>query len=62
MKFAELLQELTQIVQELESGNLSLEESIEKYKRGMELSILCKEKLTEAKDIVVNKMNDNGKS
>ena len=62
MKFAELLQELTQIVQELESGNLSLEESIEKYKRGMELSILCKEQLPEAKDIVVNKMNDNGKS
>ncbi len=59
MKFEELLSELNKIVAELESGTLSLEESIEKYKRGMELSNLCKNKLIEAKEVVVNKMNEN---
>ena len=59
-KFEELLKELQEIVQTLESGQLSLEESIEKYQRGMELSILCKRKLEDAKEIVVKKMNEEG--
>lgn len=59
MKFEQLLEELNQIVKELENGQLSLEDSIEKYKRGMELSRLCKEKLVEAKNIVVSKMDEN---
>ena len=58
MTFEELLKQLNSIVTELESGELSLEESIEKYKRGMELSKLCKEKLQEAKDVLVTKMDD----
>lgn len=62
MKFEELLNELKIIVSELESGTLSLEESIEKYQRGMELSNLCKTKLLEAKEVVVNKMSDNSDS
>ena len=62
MKFEELLNELNIIVKELESGSLSLEESIEKYKRGMELSNLCKTKLMEAKEVVVTKMNENNES
>lgn len=59
MKFEELLNELKIIVSELESGTLSLEESIQKYKRGIELSNLCKTKLLEAKEVVVNKIGDN---
>ncbi len=59
MKFEELLNELKIIVAELESGTLSLEESIQKYKRGIELSNLCKTKLLEAKEVVVNKIGDN---
>lgn len=59
MKFEELLSELNKIVSELESGSLSLEESIEKYKRAIELSSLCKQKLLEAKEVVVTKMNEN---
>ena len=58
-KFEELLQELNTIVSELESGELSLEESIEKYQKGMELSKLCKDKLLQAKEVVVKKMNEN---
>jgi len=58
MKFEELLEELSNIVKELESGTLSLEESISKYQRGMELSKLCKEKLQAAKEVIVTKMDD----
>ena len=56
--FEELLKELEEIVKALESGNLTLEESIEKYQRGMELSALCKEKLLSAKEVVVQKMEE----
>ncbi len=54
--FEELLKELEEIVKQLESGTLSLEQAIEKYQRGMELSALCKEKLLNAKELVVQKM------
>lgn len=54
-KFEELLQELNSIVKELESGTLDLEESIEKYKKGMEISKLCKQRLEEAKEVIVKK-------
>ena len=52
MKFEELLKELEEIVKELESGNLSLEDSINKYKRGIELSSECKKMLEEAKKVI----------
>ena len=55
-KFEDYLKELNEIIKELESGTLSLEESIVKYKRGLELSEYCKKKLEEAKDLVVNKV------
>lgn len=57
-KFEELLTELEAIVKELESGSLSLEDSIEKYKKGMELSNLCKKLLEEAKEVVVKQMEE----
>ena len=55
-KFEEILSELNDIVKELESGQLSLEDSIEKYKKGMELSNACKKLLEEAKEVVVKEM------
>ncbi|MFA6627861.1 MAG: exodeoxyribonuclease VII small subunit [Bacilli bacterium] len=56
MKFEQLLEELNQIVKDLESGSLSLEESLASYQRGMELSLLCKKQLQDAKEIVMQKM------
>lgn len=55
MKFEELLKELENIVEELESGNLSLDESITKYQKGIELSNECKKMLEEAKTVIINK-------
>lgn len=58
VKFEELLKELEKIVLDLEKGGLSLEESLKKYQRGIELSKLCKEKLEEAKEVVVKNMGE----
>lgn len=58
--FEELLKELEEIVSLLEGNKLSLEESVEKYKQGMTLSLECKKRLDEAKSIVVTKMTDSG--
>ena len=58
IKFEELIEELDSIVKELESGNLDLDESIEKYKRGIELSSKCKKMLEDAKQEVVKKMEE----
>ena len=55
-KFEELLQELQEIVTRLESGKLSLEESVELYQKGMALSLECKKRLEQAKEVVVKKV------
>lgn len=49
MTFEETLNNLNTIVSELESGNLSLEESLERFKEGVKLSGECKKILEEAK-------------
>lgn len=56
--FEQLLKELQDVVNSLESGKLSLEESVEAYKKGMTLSLECKKRLEEAKNVVVNKSVD----
>lgn len=56
IKFEDLMNELDEVVKALESNDLSLEESIEQYKRGIELSNQCKKLLEEAKDQIVKKM------
>lgn len=58
IKFEDLLKELDEVVKALESGNLSLDESIEKYKKGIELSNECKNLLENAKKEVVKKMDE----
>lgn len=55
LKYEDYLKELTEIVILLEKGELTLDESIEKYKRALELSKLCKEKLEKAKKEVEGK-------
>ena len=55
MKFEELLKELESIVKELESGSLTLDESIKKYQKGIDLSNECKKMLEEAKTLIINK-------
>ena len=56
IKFEDLMKELDEVVSSLESGELSLEESIEQYKKGIDLSNQCKKLLEEAKEQVLKKM------
>ena len=50
--FEDDLKKLQSILDDIESDKLSLEDSIQKYKEGMELSKKCQEALDEAKQII----------
>lgn len=60
--FEQLLNELQEVVNLLESGKLSLEESINVYQKGMQLSIECKKRLDSAKEVIVKKVTNEGES
>ncbi len=49
IKFEEALKRLEKIVEELEQGDLSLDEALKKYQDGIELSRLCTARLENAK-------------
>ena len=49
LKFEEALEKLEKIVEDLEGGDLSLDESMKRYEEGMRLSKLCSRRLEEAK-------------
>ena len=51
-KFEEAMSELEQIVQQLEKGDVPLDEAIAKFQEGMALSQYCNETLTKAEETV----------
>ena len=53
--FESCLKELKEIVDSLESGKLSLDESIKAYQKGIELSNECKKMLESAKSVIITK-------
>lgn len=48
LKFEKALERLEKIVEELETGNLSLDEALKRYEEGVRLSRTCSEKLAQA--------------
>ena len=48
LSFEKAMEELCEIVESLESGNIDLEKSIEHYTRGSHLKSHCQKKLDEA--------------
>jgi exodeoxyribonuclease VII small subunit len=46
-KFEEALEDLEKVIERLESGELSLEESLAAFEEGVKLVNLCNQKLTE---------------
>ena len=50
--FEEDLKKLQSILDDIESDELTLEDSIQKYKEGMELSKKCQDALDEAKQVI----------
>ena len=49
MKFESSMKRLNEIVEALERENLSLDEALDLYKEGVELSVDCKKSLESAK-------------
>ena len=60
VKFEEKLKELETIINELESGEIDLDSSIEKYTEAMKLVKECDEKLKNAEEQVNKIVTENG--
>ena len=58
--FEENLNELEMIVKELESGNVNLDDAINKYTEAMKLAKECSDKIKNAEDIVSKIVKENG--
>ena len=60
-KFEEMMENLEQIAKDLESGNLSLDDSVKKFEEGMEISKECSKILENAeKKISILIKNSDG--
>lgn len=60
IKFEEKLKELETIINELESGEIDLDSSIEKYTKAMTLVKECDEKLKSVEEQVNKIVTENG--
>ncbi len=61
VKFEEALERLNEIVENLESGDLSLDESLKVYEEGVKLIKLCTERLNEAQKKIEILVKEEGK-
>lgn len=58
--FEENLEELDKIIKELESGNVNLDDAINKYSEAMKLVKICEDKIKDAEEVVTKIVNENG--
>ncbi|MDE5566594.1 MAG: exodeoxyribonuclease VII small subunit [Anaeroplasmataceae bacterium] len=58
--FEENLKELEELVRKLEDKNISLEEAVSSYTKGLELSKTCFDILNTNEQLVVQKMTESG--
>lgn len=61
LPFEEAMKRLEEVVQQLEQGNVPLEEAIRLYQEGMELSRYCGQKLDAIESKVTQLIEENGK-
>jgi exodeoxyribonuclease VII small subunit len=57
LSFEDALKQLESIVEQLESQEITLEDSVKLYEKGMELSKLCNEVLHQA-ELKIKQVND----
>ncbi|WOV88889.1 exodeoxyribonuclease VII small subunit [Sporosarcina oncorhynchi] len=62
LRFEEAMSKLEDVVQKLESGDVPLEEAINLYKQGMELSAYCHGKLQDAEKQLITIIDKDGES
>lgn len=60
LDFEKALRELEQLVEVLERGDLSLEESLKKFEQGVKLTRSCQQALQQAEQKVHLLMEENG--
>ncbi|MEE8339580.1 MAG: exodeoxyribonuclease VII small subunit [Xanthomonadales bacterium] len=60
--FEQALSELENLVEQLESGDLSLDQSLQQFKRGVELTRRCQGILEQAQQIVEQLIDTNDES
>jgi exodeoxyribonuclease VII small subunit len=58
MTFEKAMKKLEEIVQELEAGQLTLEESLKKFQEGVKLSKFCSSKLDETEKKITLLLKD----
>lgn len=61
LNFEDKMKELEQIAQELENGELTLDESMKKFEAGMKISKECTQILDDAEKKITILIEDNGK-
>lgn len=59
--FEEALQELEDLVEKMENGNIGLEESLQQFERGVSLTRACQKALLEAEQKVKILLQEDGK-
>ena len=59
MTFEKAMKKLEEIVQELETGELTLEESLKKFQEGVTLSKFCSSKLDETENKITLLLKDH---
>ncbi len=62
LNFEHLMQQLEALVASMESGELSLEASLQAYEEGVRLTRLCQEQLTQAEQRVFSLQEKNGQT
>jgi len=60
IRFEEAILKLEEVVQKLETGDVPLEDAITLYKKGMELSAFCHEKLQDAEKQLISIIDKDG--
>ena len=60
LTFEESLEELEEIVEKLEKGDVALDDAIEEFNNAMQLVKICNEKLTKAEDSIAKIVEENG--
>ena len=58
--FEDAIKELEKTVRDLESGNVLLDEAIDKFTKAMKLAEICNEKLKNAEESINKILNKNG--
>ncbi|MGG5255114.1 exodeoxyribonuclease VII small subunit [Neobacillus sp. SM06] len=61
LSFEEAMSQLEKIVDRLEEGDVPLEEAIAIYKKGMELSKLCHDKLKNVEEQLTQMITEDGR-